>query len=145
MSSVAMLRDRLANRNPRPRSSSQGQFVPDDVLANLANLTRADADACDFGIIQVDDSSRVLLYNQYQGNLANMTASQVEGRSFFGEIAPCTNTSLFAGIFKKGVAANNLNVMFPYVFNYKLQPTPVNIHLYRDNATRTNWIFVQRT
>ena len=149
MSSVSLLRQRMASRNmssspSATRAVGGGTFVPDDVLASLGSMDQQQADALDFGVMQLSDSGHIHLYNRYQGEIGNLTPSQAEGKHFFTEIAPCTNNNIFHGQFRKGVAADNLNVMLSYTFNYRLAPIGVNVHMYRDPSTRTNWIFVQR-
>jgi photoactive yellow protein len=141
VSSASMLRDRMMNRNA---PSTPGSFVPPEVFANLANLTRADIDSFDFGCVKIDDSGKVVMVNRYQSELGGVAIPNFEGRHYFTQIAPCTNNGLFYGSFRKGVAANNLNLAFPYTFNFKMKPTNVKIHMYRDPATRTNWVFCQR-
>lgn len=144
MSSVDTLRARINSRRLSGRSGGGGgSFVPDEVLSALGSMTRADADAQDFGVVQVDDSGNVLLYNQFQANLVNIRPSSAEGQNWFGQLAPCTNNPLFYDQFKNGVRSGNLNTMFTYTFNYRLRPMNVQIHLYRDGASRTNWIFVR--
>lgn len=121
-----------------------GTFVPNDVLANIGNLNRDQADACDFGVVKVDDSGKILLYNKYESDLAGVAPSTAEGKSFFTQIAPCTNNGLVFGSFKKGVAGGQLNVTFPYTFTYKMKPTNIQLHLYRDSGSSTNWVFVKK-
>lgn len=123
---------------------AQGTFVPQELFGMLGSLSRADADACDFGVIKVDDSGRIQLYNRYESELGGVPASTAEGKVFFTQIAPCTNNALFFGTFKKGVAGGALNVCFPYTFTFKMKPTNVKVHLYRDQTSNTNWIFVAR-
>lgn len=132
----------LATMNAGAAQQS-GSFVPAEILGKLGSLTREQADSCDFGVIRVDDSGKIQLYNKYESDMAGVPVHQAEGKSFFTQIAPCTNNSLFYGSFKKGVAASNLNVAFPYTFTYKMRPTNVNVHLVRDNASGTNWVFVK--
>jgi len=127
------------------QQGAAGTFVPNEIFNMLANLGRADADACDFGVVKVDDQGKILLYNRYESELAGIAPSAAEGKNFFTQIAPCTNNGLFFGSFKKGVAANNLNVAFPYTFTYKMSPTNIRAHLYRDQASKTNWIFVAKS
>lgn len=119
-------------------------FVPETILQKVATLQRQDADALDFGIVKVDDTGVVQLYNKYESELAGIAPKEAEGRNFFTQVAPCTNNRLFYGRFKDGVAANNLNVALPYTFTYKMRPTNVQIHMYRDSATKTNWVFVKK-
>ncbi len=142
MTTASMLRDRISSRNAAPASPSS--FVPQEVLQNAGRLTRADVDSFDFGVVKVADDATILLFNQYESDLASVTPPQAEGKKFFTQIGPCANNGLFFGAFKRGVASNNLNVTFPYTFTYRMKPTNVIIHLYRDNASKTNWIFVKK-
>lgn len=140
MSTATMLRTQMTGRAP----AAPGSFVPPEVFANLASLTRNDVDSFDFGVVKVDDAGKVLLVNRYQSELGGVPVPAFEGKHYFTQIAPCTNNGLFYGSFRKGVAANNLNLTFPYTFNFKMKPTNVRIHMFRDPASRTNWVFVQR-
>ncbi|MBL7992181.1 MAG: PAS domain-containing protein [Candidatus Kapabacteria bacterium] len=119
-------------------------FVPDSVLQKLAALHRTEADTLDFGVVKVDDAGVIQLFNKYESELAGIAPNDAIGKNYFTQLAPCTNNRLFFGRFKDGVAANSLNVALPYTFTYKMRPTNVQIHLYRDGATKTNWIFVKK-
>jgi len=119
-------------------------FVPDSVLQKLAALHRTEADTLDFGVVKVDDAGVIHLFNKYESELAGIAPNDAIGKNYFTQLAPCTNNRLFFGRFKDGVAANSLNVALPYTFTYKMRPTNVQIHLYRDGATKTNWIFVKK-
>tara|TARA_Y100001933_G_C18976695_1_gene554907 strand:- start:49 stop:462 length:414 start_codon:yes stop_codon:yes gene_type:complete len=134
----------MMQTNTGAAAPAQGTFVPGELFNMLGNLSRADADACDFGVVKVDDSGRILLYNRYQSELGGVPVPSAEGKVFFTQIAPCTNNALFFGTFKKGVAAGALNVCFPYTFTFKMKPTNVKVHMYRDQASGTNWVFVAR-
>ena len=126
------------------QQNTAGTFVPNEFFAMLGNLSRSDADAADFGVVKVDDQGNIQLYNRYESQLAGIAPNAAEGKNFFTQIAPCTNNGLFFGSFKKGVAAGNLNVAFPYTFTYKMTPTNIRAHLYRDQASGTNWVFVAK-
>ena len=139
---TSMLRNQIMNRNAP--AANQGSFVPAEFFSALPNLTRADADAMDFGVIRLDDTGKVVMVNRYQSELGGVAIPNFEGKHYFTQIAPCTNNGLFYGSFRKGVAANNLNIAFPYTFTFKLKPTNVRVHMYRDPASKTNWVFCQR-
>lgn len=138
---TTMLRQAVGNHTaPAPA----GTFVPSELFGMLGNLSRADADSCDFGIVQLDDTGRVTMVNKYQSELGGVPVPQFEGKHYFTQIAPCTNNGLFYGTFKKGVAAGTLNVMFPYTFTFKMKPTNVKVHMYRDPNSGKNFCFVAR-
>jgi photoactive yellow protein len=160
MTTAELLRERIARRaaviarsgrdertdsikSTRASASEPDSFVPAEVLAATGVLSRQEVDALSFGAVQCDDTGRVLLYNRAQAAFANLESSRVEGRNFFTQVAPCSNNVLFHGEFKRGVASNCLNKTFAYVFTYRMKPTPVQIHLYRDPTSRTNWIFIR--
>lgn len=128
-------------RLPNAPLQSTSTFVPRELFAGLGTLERAQADSYDFGIIRVDDTGKVLLYNRAQSEFAGVPASEAEGKNFFTQVAPCSNNGLFFGSFKKGVASGELDYAFPYTFTFRMSPTSVQIHLYRDPDSGTNWVF----
>ncbi len=119
-------------------------FVPESIFQQLSSLARTVADAQDFGIVKVDDAGVVQLYNKYESELAGVAPKDAEGKNFFTQVAPCTNNRLFYGRFKDGINADKLDVALPYTFTYKMRPTNVQIQMYRDSATKTNWVFVKK-
>lgn len=118
-------------------------FVPPNIQSRLGSITRDELDSLDFGAVRVSDDGTIQMYNRYEANLAGLEPSAVEGKNFFTQVAPCTNNRLCFGKFKEGVSSGNLNAEMPYTFTYKLKPTNVQIHLYRDPASSSNWVFVK--
>jgi photoactive yellow protein len=118
-------------------------FVDNAILNKLGNLTRIEADNAAFGIIKLEADGKILLYNKYESILAGVPIEKAEGKNFFTDIAVCTNNRIFFGKFKEGIAQGNLDLVFNYVFTYKMKPTNVVIHLYYDKISKTNWVFVK--
>jgi photoactive yellow protein len=119
-------------------------FVSNDVLEQLGDLSREEADNQPFGIVKADNEGRILLYNKYESELEKIAVNEAEGKIYFTEVAPCTNNKLFRGKFEKGVLDGNLNELFNYTFTYKIRPTNVAVHLYHCVDSKSNWIFIQR-
>jgi photoactive yellow protein len=117
-------------------------FVPQTVIDTLAQLTRTQADAQAFGVVQVTDEGVVTLYNRWESELAGVAVSAAEGRNFFSQVAPCTNNRLVFGKFKEGVQKGQLDAEFNYTFTYKMKPTNVALRLFRHVPSATNWVFV---
>ncbi len=117
-------------------------FVPQTVIDSLAQLTRTQADAQAFGVVQVTDEGVVKLYNRWESALAGIAPATAEGRNFFTQVAPCTNNRLVLGKFKEGVQKGALDLEFNYTFTYKMKPTNVALRLYRHAPSATNWVFV---
>lgn len=126
------------------RSMAQSSFAGAERLQSLSSMTREQIDALDFGVVQVDDAGVIKLYNRYESELAGLAPQAVEGKNFFTQVAPCTNNDIFYGTFRKGLDERDLNVLFLYTFTYKIAPTNVKVHLYRDAASATNWILVKK-
>ncbi len=95
------------------------KFVEPAVLGKLASLTQSEADQASYGIVKVDNNGKILLYNKYESELANVPISTAVGKNFFTEVAICTNNRIFYGRFKEGVISGDLDVAFNYVFTYK--------------------------
>ena len=94
-------------------------FVDSSTLTTLPSLDQSQADALDFGIVKVDDEGNVLLYNQWESEMAGVPVASAMGKNFFTQVAPCTNNRLFFGRFKDGVSAGDLDTEFNYTFTYK--------------------------
>ena len=96
-----------------------------------------------FGIIKIDDDGVVQFYNRYESNLSGVDPEEALGTNFFTELAPCSNNPLFLGRFADGVEEGALDEHFTYTFTYKMRPTLVDVHLYRDEAGN-NWILIKK-
>jgi photoactive yellow protein len=112
------------------------------VLAGLDGFGSRDLDRLPFGVIQLAPDGTVLEYNRYEEDLARRRASEVIGRNFFTEVAPCTDVRAFAGRFREGVAAGRLHVSFDFIFAFD-PPKPVRVTLWYSELTGTGWVFVR--
>lgn len=119
-------------------------FGKEDVENELARMSPRELDELAFGAIQVNGQGTVLAYNAAETSITGRTAAEVIGKNFFRDVAPCTNTRKFRGVFDAGVTAGNLNTMFDYTFDYKMNPTKVKIHMKKAIIGDTYWIFVKR-
>ena len=119
-------------------------FGKADVENVLARMTPQELDDLAFGAVQLDAKGQVLVYNATEASITGRKPADVVGRNFFTEVAPCTDTPRFRGVFEAGVRANDLNTMFEYTFDYRMQPTKVKIHMKKALVGDTYWIFVKR-
>ncbi|MBC7533956.1 MAG: PAS domain-containing protein [Oligoflexus sp.] len=138
------LETRLASKPTAGGVPQANGIIPGEVIANLSSLTQAQSDQVDLGIVEVDNSGMIKLYNRYEAELAGVDQKAVLGKNFFTEVAPCTNNRLFLGRFKQGVESGAMDFGFNYTFTYKMKPTQVQIHLFRDIASGRNFIFVRK-
>lgn len=104
-------------------------FDEDDIENPLARLSDGDIDQLAFGAIQLDATGKVLSYSRRESQITGRDAKDVVGKNFFDEVAPCTRSPEFYGRFRSGVDNDDLGVVFDYVFDYKMNPTRVRVHM----------------
>ncbi|MGF1465193.1 MAG: helix-turn-helix domain-containing protein [Sandaracinaceae bacterium] len=130
-------------RRPLPTTGGTASDLAARALARrLPRMSRAEIDALPVGVIQLSDDGRVLLYSATESRFSGIARAAAESTHFFGELAPCCNNRLVHGRFKDGVASGELDVTLDYTFVYRMKPTNVRLHLYRDPQTQTNWLTV---
>ena len=119
-------------------------FGKTDVENVLSKMNDGQLNKLAFGAIELDAAGKILKYNAVEGAITGRDPKAVIGKSFFTEVAPCTNRPEFKGKFDAGVRAKSLNTMFEYVFDHQMKPTKVKIHMKRALTGDTYWVFVKR-
>ena len=119
-------------------------FGQDNVENVLAGLSPDEIDNLTFGAIQLDATGKVLSFNAVESSITGLAPKDVIGRNFFNDVAPCCNKPAFRGVFNEGVRTGNLNIIFDYVFDYRMNPTMVTIHLKASKTDDTYWVLVKR-
>ena len=119
-------------------------FGKGDIENVMGKMTAGQINELTFGAIELDAKGKILKYNAAEAGITVRDAASVIGKSFFTEVAPCTSTAKFKGAFDAGVKAGDLNTMFEYVFDYKMTPTKVKIHMKKSISGASYWIFVKR-
>ena len=124
-------------------SSAQLLFGSEETKKRLPTLTDRELNALPFGVIKVDDQGVILFYNKYESELASVPVHEALGKNFFTQLAPCSNSRLFYGYFKEGIIAGSMDKNYMYTFSYKMKPTLVRVHLYKDRQNN-NWVMIQK-
>lgn len=119
-------------------------FGSDDIENKLAKMNESQIDGLAFGAIELDAQGNILKYNVKEGDITGRDPKSVIGKNFFNEVAPCTKTDRFFGAFKAGVKDGNLNSLFEYEFDYKMQPIKVKVHMKKALTGDSYWVFVKR-
>lgn len=119
-------------------------FGKTDIENVLSKMNDAQLNKLAFGAIELDAAGKILKYNAVEGAITGRDPKSVIGKSFFTEVAPCTNRPEFKGVFDAGVRAKDLNTLFEYVFDHQMKPTKVKIHMKRAISGDTYWVFVKR-
>ncbi|MEO1267715.1 MAG: PAS domain-containing protein [Myxococcota bacterium] len=106
-------------------------------------LDAEDLDSYPFGVIQLDSAGRVLAYNLYEEELAQLKRQDVLGKNFFFEVAPCTRVRRFYGRFLDGVEAGALDATFGFVFPFAHGERQVEVSLFFRASDQTVWVVVR--
>ncbi|PEN06585.1 phosphonate transporter [Longimonas halophila] len=123
--------------------SNQLNFEDPTVGERLRDASKDTLNSADFGIIRLDDEGIVQFFNAYESNLSGVDPDEALGQNYFNELAPCSNNRVFYGRFRDGLKNGGMDEYFTYTFTYKMRPTLVDVHLYRDDAGN-NWIMVRK-
>jgi len=116
-------------------------FGQDDLLTALAGADDAALDALAFGVIGMDRTSVVTVYNANEAWFAGLSHGRVIGRHFFRDVAPCMNNYLVALRFEEESA---IDAVIDYVFTLRMRPTPVRLRLLKGPETPTMYLVVER-
>lgn len=115
--------------NPATSPASErlyATFNPD----RLDALNEEELDALPFGVIALDTEGRIARYNMAEARFARLDRSQVLGRSFFGEVARCTDTPEFKGRFAKLTSDDKAaTVTFDFVFAFRFGAQRVDVDM----------------
>lgn len=112
-------------------------------IERIQSLGENELDRLPIGAIRLDKEGKILSYNQTEADLAGRKKEAVIGKNFFTDVAPCTNVQEFAGKFREGVRQGSLHTVFPYIFDFQMDPRNVWVTLFYSNETDTAWVFVR--
>ncbi|MEJ7607957.1 MAG: photoactive yellow protein [Bryobacteraceae bacterium] len=104
---------------------------PADTYNAISRMSASDIDKLAFGAVQLDASGKILVYNAAEGDITGRNPKEMIGKNFFKDVAPCTRSPKFEGVFLAGVKSGNLATVFDYMFDYNMTPTKVRVHMKR--------------
>jgi photoactive yellow protein len=112
-------------------------------IERIENYGEDQLDHLPFGAIRLDREGNILTFNRSEVEITGRRKERVVGKNFFTEVAPCTNVQEFAGKFRQGVQAGKLHTVFPYVFDFEMEPRQVWVTLFYSKETDSAWVFVR--
>ncbi len=95
-----------------------------------------------FGAAELNRDGKVVAYNDTEPDDGGPARGPLTGRDFFAEVARWAGASRVAEEFRKGVAANDLNVVFDCAV--ERLPYKVRIHLKISPILGTYWVFIKK-
>lgn len=105
----------------------------------------AEIDALPHGVIALDARGTVLRYNLAEARLARLDRHSVLGRDFFTEVAPCTRTAEFEGVFRELVASGAERApRFAYLFDFQFGAQVCDVEIVKAASAKRFYVFVTR-
>jgi photoactive yellow protein len=124
------------------------QCVPgwaDIPVEQVDELTSGQLDALPYGIVRLDANDRVIAYNRVEQDLSRRTPNEVLGKSFFTEVAPCTNVRTLAGWVREArAAASDARTSLEFVFEFPFGRAFVELALVYSAASGVTTVFVKQ-
>ena len=114
--------------------------------AQLDALADGALDELSFGVILLGPTGIIERYNLAEARLARLDRAVVRGRSFFGEVAPCTARPEFQGRVDSFLAENRPDgERFSYVFDFSFGAQVVAVELRRCSRPGSVYLLVNRS
>lgn len=107
-------------------------------------LREADLDGLPFGLIEIDSAGLVRRYNSAEQKLSGKPSSDVVGKNFFTEIAPCTAVEAFQGRLSSFLASDAEPESFKFSFPFPTGTVIVSI-AFVNSGRGSAFVLVKRT
>ena len=120
-------------------------FDQPDLAARLGELSDAELDDLDFGVIGIDADGVVRRYNAFESRLAGLSPQRVLGHALFTTVAPCMNNFLVAQRFDDAEAGGTaLDATIDYVLTLRMRPLKVKLRLLAEPGAVLRHVLVRR-
>ena len=121
---------RVSVIRPAPDSGSPRHGSETPGVESLLHLSPEETDALPYGLILLDPDGVVTGYNAAESRLSGLARSEVLGRHFFRDIAPCTRVRAFAGVYQRMVETGEPDyAQFDFVFRFSYGEKRVSVLL----------------
>ena len=143
---TGQLRDTSDGPTPRARRAIHPDIdplIPDAKRRRLETMTNDALNALSVGALCLDDQGAVRRANERALQWPGVTADApavLEGRNFFTELAPDTDTPLFRGQFEAGVDAGAMDLQLFYGGGTDDEDSRIAVHFHRKPNRPENWI-----
>jgi photoactive yellow protein len=115
-------------------------FDEPNLITKLSMANNTELDTAPFGIVVMSVDGVVTHYNIAESRLSGLSQTNVIGRHFFANVAPCTNNFMVAHRFETEQA---LDQVIDYVFTLRMLPTPVRLRLLKHPSQSRMYLIVE--
>lgn len=110
-------------------------------LSTLAQMPASERDQLPFGVVGLDSSGIVVVYNATESRMAGLDRDSVIGVPFFEAVAQCMNNFMVAQRFED---EPELDEIIPYVLTLRMRPTPVRLRMLATATEPLHFILIER-
>ena len=96
-------------------------------------------DALEFGVVELDRPGTVLRYNATESRYSGLSAERVVGRSFFVEVAPCSNNRKVARRYDEA----SIDETITYTFAFRMKQVPVVLRMLKPADAPVMYLLVR--
>jgi photoactive yellow protein len=87
---------------------------------DLTEINRDLVDELPYGLIILNSDNNIILYNKTESELTGLGISEIEGKNFFKDVAPCTAVKEFQGeVDKMRLRGEDLQTSIRFTFNHR--------------------------
>lgn len=104
-----------------------------DWATDIPKFTHTQLDDLPYGVIKLDKAGTVLSFNRAEGQMSRLEPSDVVGRNFFQQIAPCSRVQRFMGRFGNFLKGHKFSEQFDFTYRFEHGVTRVRLLLVRLN------------
>ena len=120
-------------------------FDQPGLASHLGELSDAELDDLDFGVIGIDADGVVRRYNALESRLAGLSPQRVLGHAFFTTVAPCMNNFMVAQRFDDAQTNGTpLDATIDYVLTLRMRPLKVKLRLLAEPGAALRHVLVHR-
>lgn len=101
---------------PYANSNSWFDISAARLFSELSTARQRDYDRLPFGAIALSPDGRIVAYNAAEASFSGLRASDVIGRNYFREIAPCTQVREFAGAIDRAAPGSIIDRALIFTF-----------------------------
>jgi photoactive yellow protein len=117
------------------------KFDDPEILKHLESASAEEIDTLNF-VVRMKADGTVALYNAFESKLSGLDKTNVLGRNYFEQVAPCTNNYMISQRF---LDIPEMDVVLPYVFSFRMKPTTVRLRLLRSASAKSMYLLVERS
>jgi photoactive yellow protein len=106
---------------------------------NVAAVPPEEFDSLPYGIIELDETGKIIAFNKVEEDRSPCLAGDVIGLNFFREVAPCTQVVEYEGRFRELANSDRPSEEFSFIYPFPQGPVRVHIVMVR---TQESWILI---